>query len=392
MDGANEGLATLSRSERTALRNLLIGTTAAAGGCVPSGGLGTLVEAAPVQLLPAAADLHRIAGTVLLGLVKLPGAPAAVCADLDSLRSDAAFNHLISIGALSQIAAEFDRANLTWVVMKGPVAAGLLYPGVGDRSYLDIDLLVQAADFARAVQILEDLGYRHSVHNWALAEEMLAGEIGLTSPHGSIDLHWHLHYGREDRRPFALSPEVMLERSRRVLVSSLDVPTFDSVDTLLTLAFHAARSDGHRLMWIKDIERSIMKEQPDFDELVRRSLLARCGPPVGLMLARARRLLRAPVPDDVIRALVPASLMWADQLMSAMVPPIQLHERSTATRTFTRSVRSSTFNTLGALPGRGVRFLERSLRPPAENETDDVHEKESYLRAVRAEARQDLTP
>ena len=36
--------------------------------------------------------------------------------------------------------------------------------------------------------------------------------------------------------------------------------TLDSVDTLLSLAFHAARSDGHRLVWSKDIERVVASE------------------------------------------------------------------------------------------------------------------------------------
>ena len=118
----------------------------------------------------------------------------------------------------------------------------------------------------------------------------------MTSPLVPIDLHWHLHYSREDRRPFALDPDAMVERSRRVVVSGASVPTLDPVDTLLTLAFHAARSDGHRLVWLKDVERAVAVEEPDLDELgaavpcsplrttgrdhlVPRTVAARCGDP-----------------------------------------------------------------------------------------------------------------
>jgi hypothetical protein len=232
------------------------------------------------------------------------------------------------------------------------------------------------------MRVLEELDYQHSIHNWALAEEVLAGQVGLTSPLAAIDLHWHLHYSHEDRQPFALEPEAMIARGRRVSVSGAEMPTFDPVDTLLSLAFHAARSDGHRLVWFKDVERSIAVEEPDLDELVRRCRTARCAPPVGLMLARARAMLDAEIPDEIINALTPAPLRGADRLASTMGHPVQMHERGTASRLYTRSVRSSTAATLSYVPARGFRLARRYLNPPRMNETDDPDEKASYLQAV----------
>ena len=271
--------------------------------------------------------------------------------------------------------------------MKGPVVAGLLYPAVGDRTYGDLDLLLDRQDFPEAMRLLEDLGYRHSVHNWALAEEMLAGQVGMTSPLVAIDLHWHLHYSREDRRPFALDPDAMVERARRVVVSGASVPTLDPVDTLLTLAFHAARSDGHRLVWLKDVERAVAVEEPDLDELVRRCRAARCAPPVGLILSRARSLLDAEIPAEIIRAMTPIPLRAADRIASGLRHPVQLHERGTATRIYTRSVRSSTLATLYAVPERGARVLRRFLRPPRERERQLGREGELSAGSVDLDAR-----
>ena len=39
-----------------------------------------------------------------------------------------------------------------------------------------------------------------------------------------IDLHWHLHYSEQDRRPFAFPIEAMIDRSRRVPVSGVEHP------------------------------------------------------------------------------------------------------------------------------------------------------------------------
>src|SRR5262249_33459359 len=156
----------------------------------------------------------------------------------------------------------------------------------------------------------------------------------------SIDLHWHLHYSTADRRPYALDPDGMLRRRRVVDVPGLQVPSLDPVDTVLTLAFHAARSDGHRLVWLKDIERACAVGQPDLRELVRRCRAGGCAPPVGLMLGRTRETLGADIPADVVRTLTPASLRVADRAVRALQSPIQLHDRPTVTRAFTRSVRS----------------------------------------------------
>jgi hypothetical protein len=211
---------------------------------------------------------------------------------------------------------------------------------------------------------------------------MLAGQVELKAHGVSVDLHWHLHYSASDRSPFALDPERMIGRRRHVVVSGVTVPTLDPVDTVLTLAFHAARSDGHRVVWMKDIERSIAVEQPDLDELVRRCESYRCGPPVGLLLGRARALLGADVPEDVVNALTGRSLRAVDGIVVRVVDPVQFHERSTLTRGFTRSVRASFFTSVTAGPGRAARRLKRRLLPPPENETDDPIEKERYLRAV----------
>jgi hypothetical protein len=376
----------LTRRQRAALRALLIGATAAARGASDRGALRHLVVAAPIEVLPAAAALHRVGGTVLRGLDGVTEVPADVRRRLAVLRERATLNHLLATATLGDIGRAYDDADLSWVVMKGPAVAALLYPEPGDRSYTDLDLLIDRRDFPRAVRVLEELGFRHHIHNWALAETMLAGEIQLSNASVTVDLHWHFHYSPLDRRPFAIDPQAMIERSRRVGISGVEAPTLDPVDTLLTLAFHAARSDGHRLIWFKDIERSVTVAAPDLDELVRRCQEYRCGPPVGTMLRRARRLLDAAIPQEILQALVTPTLRVGDDLVTRVVHPVQLHERWTITRAFTRSIRSSSLATVSDAPRRTVRSLRRRLFPPQENETDDAAEKESFLRAVASGA------
>ena len=343
--------------------------------------LARLVGAAPIEALPAVAALHRLGGAVSGSLDGVEGVPDHVAAQLDALRQRASLHNLLITGTLDEIKRRFDEGSVRWVVMKGPVVARL-YPQMGDRSYADLDLLVDRRDYPTAMQILESIGLQHVIRNWALAEEMLAGQVEMVGRGVRVDLHWHLHYAHEDRTFYKIDPEAMIERRRTVTVSGVQAPTLDPTDTVIKLAFHAARSDGHRLMWFKDIERAVSVDRPDFDELIERCCAYRCAPPVGLMLERARTMLDAPIPSEVIRELTPPSLSVANRLVAAVVDPVQFDERPTITRAFTRSVRSSAMASITAVPARALRTLRRRVSPPAENETDDPNEKASYLDAV----------
>ena len=186
MDSSAPLLDALRRPQRWALRLALIKATAVAGNEVTDADraeLTSLVAGAPIEALPEAAAMHRVSGTVLRGLEGIAGVPDAVRTALAARRDQSAMHHLLVVGALSQIGRRFDEAGLSWVAMKGPVVAALLYPAVGERTYNDLDLLVDRRDFPKAMQILEDLGYAHDIHNWALAEEMLAGQVGLATAH-----------------------------------------------------------------------------------------------------------------------------------------------------------------------------------------------------------------
>jgi hypothetical protein len=377
---------TLTSPERDALRAVLVGTTRRADACHESDddrrALERWVRVAPMDRLPEAAVLHRVVGAVHRGLEGVDGVRPDVRAQLEAICARTRLRQLIFLGALSEIGHALDTAALPWAVMKGPVLAVHLYPDTADRVYGDLDLLVPRRCFPEAVRVLEDLGFRHDVHNWARAEEQLAGEITMRTDTVVVDLHWNLHYDRVAREPFDLRPEEMLDRTREVSLGALSVATFDPTDTLIALCFHAARSDGHRLVWFKDIERSLSVDHPDLDETVRRSRSFRIAPLVGLMLARTRRILGAPVPDEVVASLASPALLLAERRVCALVDPIQFHEDGTFARLFTRSIRPTDLATLGAIPARAAQVLERKLFPPRENETDDEEEKESYFRAV----------
>jgi hypothetical protein len=345
---------------------------------------GDLLRAAESGALVAAARQQRIASLLLRWLEAQAGAPERLIDDLASARPHGAMHHLMALGVATSASAAFEAAAIPHVVMKGPTVARL-YEVPADRTYADLDFLVGAGDFGRAIEILESRGCRSAIRNWALAEEMVAGQIEMKGAAVDIDLHWELHYSADDRRPYAFPIHEMIARRRGVSVDGVQLATFDAPDTLITLAFHAARSGGHRLLWLKDIDRAVAIDRPDFDEVVRRARAYRCAPAVGLMLQRTNRVLGTDVAVEAVKALIPGPLRAADRVVTSVSNPIRLRDGDSLAPWFTRSVRASTRATLSEMPSRAFRLARRRLQPPPPNETDDPAEKARYLAAVAME-------
>ncbi len=352
---------TLTGASGDALRRLLVAATAAALRPDPDPRLPALVAAAPVEHLPAAAALHRVDGCVHAALAPVAGVPECVVARLASARSRSAARHLVICRALATIADAFDRRQIPWVVMKGPVLSSTIYHDAGARAYNDLDLLVAADAFPDAVSLLEELGYAHLIENWALASWFRAGELPMRTPTVTVDLHWQLQYANYHRRYMTADTEGMLARRRRVTVASRAVPTFDAVDTLLHIALHASRDNADRLVWFKDIERCAAVERPDLDELVARAGQCRCGPPIGLALRRAREVLGADIPDEVVTVLMGRALRAVDRVVTRVSRPVPLHGGGSLAGFVARSVTADLPSTARDLVRRTYRHGRERL-------------------------------
>ena len=241
MSEIGSSLGDLDRRDARALRAVLIGATAAAGRPDLRDGLDELVAAGadggtPAGRRPASRRRDRSAAACRRSTeCLLAWRPS-------SKRSSGGRHCATSFLAspLAMINEAFTARDIAWVVMKGPVVASLLCTPTSETAPTEISICSSTAGTSRRPRACSrSMGYRHSVHDWALAERTMAGEISLSDEHVSIDLHWHLHFSVEDRSPFAIAPETMIDRRRLVDVAGVHVPTFDAVDTLLTLAFQA---------------------------------------------------------------------------------------------------------------------------------------------------------
>lgn len=272
------------------LAQLLVDAVVAPGGRSVDDAL----RAEPADRVEAAARSHRVLPSVARHVRDWDGLPADWSFARSADRAQV-LRHLTALADLSVVGKSLDDAGVPWVVGKGPVAAGLLWPGVAMREYYDLDLYVPRTAFAAAVGAVEAAGSVAADRNWPLLAESRRAEVAFTAPGGThLDLHWDIAVPPRLRAAFRTDLAGMVARRRAVPLSGSftdGVPTFDAVDTALVIAFHAAQAGANRLVWLGDVRYAVAAAGFEWAELAERARAARCLLPVALVVDRADRVL-----------------------------------------------------------------------------------------------------
>jgi Uncharacterised nucleotidyltransferase len=359
----------------------------------PASTLDAQVAQLSVTEVVLAAAFHRITPAVYRYAASAGGTPPAWIPPLARRRHDQLMRHLRTLADLEVVAAVLDNADVPWAAIKGPVLAENIWSRSDLREYTDLDILVDRRYFARALDALTEAGASSLDRNWPLVRSTMRAELAMVLEHGShLDLHWDVVVPSELRRTFRFPVDEMLERRVLIPVGKVLVPTFDPVDTLLHLAFHAAHSGGHRLVWLADIGYASRVPTLDWDAAMNRALAAHVDVLLAVLLERAHRVLcLGPEPPE--RILAPARRPWGRFVRAAeRFAPVPL--LPTDTRSATNLVAGTRPTLIGSIAAtarshRDNRQIERRLVPgqptsrPLREEHDDPDARADYLAVVQ---------
>lgn len=345
------------------------------GRAIDSGDLAAVDQGELVE----AARYHRVVGFVHDALKGTEGLRPEALERLDRLHRQALATHLHVLAVLRRSAAALEPLNGEWLVVKGPVLGELAYGKAGLRLYQDLDLVIPRGRFAEAIGLLESAGFELVDRNWNLLRRLLIGELVVAAPRTpELDVHWDVRYDRELRRAISISTEELVDRARTVEIGGLPVRTFDAADTLVFLAMHGSKQGGDRLIWLKDIERSIVNDPPDWEAVVARARAGGVHLVVGSMLLRSRATVGAAVPGDVLRELLPSGV-WRGTFggLERLFPAERSSGFGTPATLLVRSMREDVRSTL-ATAGKGLGYRAARLvrtgalrRDTAQDDPDD---------------------
>ena len=331
-------------------------------------GVAELAAAAGPERVAAAARFHGVTGCVYRSL-----APVVDVARMTGLADDRRRSidmHLRALGDLAAVSPALDQLGVPWLVMKGPVLAEGFYHHPDLRTYNDLDMVVPGAALGVVLAAVESHGATLLDRNWALLAELEVAELLLRLRHGTLlDLHWHLFNQAAVRRAAMVGASELFERSSTVSLGSLRVRTLHPVDAIVHVSAHGTLSGGHRLIWLKDVERAVATHRPNWDEVVTRARSWGVGPAVALALARSRSVLGAAVPAGVPEAMAGGrAYLAAGALADRLAPPARSSGNRSIALLVSRSARAETATTIAELLrrlGAVVTGLRLTLAAPA---------------------------
>lgn len=177
---------------------------------------------------------------------------------------------------LNAITELFARTQQRFLAFKGPILSNLVHNGDSyRRSFGDLDLMVDPAEFDATFHQLKERGYNLSFPNFkslaqrrafirfSKAQNFYAPELGCT-----IDLHWRL---LSQWIAFDIPFEELWRHHQVVkLANGVEIPTFSNEHQILFLAFHGSQDGWPRLKQLLDLTLALNNLKFDAREVYRR--------------------------------------------------------------------------------------------------------------------------
>ena len=186
---------------------------------------------------------------------------------------EAATAHALAIGVtellerfLLEVVGVLTRCGIDYRVLKGPAVARLDYSNPGLRTFGDIDVLVPADDFDRAVRALVEAGCTRRTPQLRPNFDRRFGKGAvLVEPRGfELDLHRTFVSG-----PFGLwsHPADLFAASSSFTVAGVELRALAPEDRFLHACFHADLTRWVRLSTLSDVAQLLIGRELDVDRV-----------------------------------------------------------------------------------------------------------------------------
>ena len=220
-------------------------------------------------------------------------------------RRDLSLRNLRLLAVLGTLAETLERQGAPVLAFKGPVLASTVYPDLGFRPFVDLDLLVAGEHRDAALRTLRARGFepRKAVDpgppDDAYAVALLRERDGC-----KVDLHWRL---APAHRALSPDPAEIRRRAGRIEIQDRLVRVPSVEDHLLLLAVHGAKHGPRpwpKLKWIADVA-WLLDRCPDADwaTALERARASGSGRALLLAVGLARELLGTEPPPELASAL-----------------------------------------------------------------------------------------
>ena len=204
---------------------------------------------------------------------------------------------------LVRLASTLNTVGVPTVVLKGAAFAETFYPDRSLRSYGDLDLLLSAADWSRAIEVLDGSGFRRIIPEPRPGFDLRFGKgASFQDMRGlQVDLHRTLALG-----PFGLwiDPTSLLRGTTALPFEGASLRRLDDTNAFIHACVHAALGRRYpRLVPLRDVLQIGWSGVIDWGSVSRRMVDWRLTAPVSYALRIASEVLAVSLPEEAGRLL-----------------------------------------------------------------------------------------
>jgi hypothetical protein len=218
------------------------------------------------------------------------------------------FRNASFLNELRELLGLFKKENIPLILLKGAALLAAVYDDPAHRPMSDIDLLIREEDLERAHHLILKEGYQLiGVEYWPWWRKF-GGERAYLGDVFRIDLHWRLEF-------LGLQPSSgdIFTRTRKATISGAEALILLPEELLLHLIHHMVYQHLYlRLIWLFDILKvtTTLKEEIDWERIYDMARELSLNHPLFFGLKEAKELLRAPIPEKLIKEEASPSFGW----------------------------------------------------------------------------------
>lgn len=215
----------------------------------------------------------------------------------------------------SRVLKSFEEKGIPVVALKGIVLAEFVYKNVALRPMADVDLLIQKRNLSEITKTLFKLGFeilpqeKRATIKYMNESHFVKRQENLRHlPILIINIHWDLTAPVRFKGATKINTQQMISKVRPGKVACSNILVMASEDQILWVIYHATFQHPFiGLLQLCDVAELIkLKENElNWQVLLKTSRNGRIVTATYYLLSSAKKLLEAPIPDWVLKALTP---------------------------------------------------------------------------------------
>lgn len=238
--------------------------------------------------------------------------------------SQVAAANLHALHVTEQLVAEFHRAGVPVMLLKGIALLRTIYDNPGLRPISDVDLLIRPSDCDAAASVLTNFGAKvgRPLLNEGFFPQFHYEQEWIIPGARPVRIDLHARPLRPLRVSRTMPDEGIWEDARTIKVGDASAMVPNSEMMLIHLAAHASFHGGERILWLYDINQWVADSESELDWniLVQRCREWQLSCAVYKALDRCSQVLATTMPERAMRELKSEAGRWRDRWVLRQAP------------------------------------------------------------------------